>query len=114
VEFHGADLTHADLGNASLTGAQLNGAHLDAKTDLTGTNLDGAILTDANLSGAKLDRVQDHTLGSANVRGTNFSRADLRGLDLRAVVGLTGAQLERAERDGATRCAPALSRYCHP
>ncbi|HXS63926.1 MAG TPA: pentapeptide repeat-containing protein [Streptosporangiaceae bacterium] len=85
VNFGSVDLAGADLAGATATG--LPGANLTG-ANLTGAvihgSLYGANLTDANLTGADLSKVM---LGTANVTGAEFARADLDGV---AGWGLTG------------------------
>lgn len=120
----GADVHEADLGaavlarcrlrRADITGAWARGADFSSakvvrcraqrielsEADLrgstwTGTDLSGAVLTGADCRGAIFD---DAKLTAAAVEG-----CDLRGVDLRQVMGLTEAQLALAKTDEQTQ-----------
>ena len=88
-----------DLRGADLVGADLRDA------DLRGAVLRGAVLLGADLRGADL-RLADVT--GADTRG-----ARVGGADLRRALFLTGAQLEAASGDAATRLDDALARPAH-
>ncbi len=95
----GAGRPGRELRGADLAGARLRGA------DLRGANLRGALLLGADLGGADLRL--------ADVIGADLRGADLRGADLTDALFLTGAQLESARGDAATRLSPTLAHPAH-
>jgi uncharacterized protein YjbI with pentapeptide repeats len=85
--------------NADLVGADLHGADL-RRADLRGAYLIAADLRRADLRGADL-------------RGADLRDADLRGADLTGCLFLTGAQLQAARGDAATRLSATHVRPAH-
>lgn len=85
--------------NADLVGADLRGA------DLRRADLRGAYLIAADLRGADLR--------GADLLGADLRDADLRGADLTGALFLTGAQLQAARGDAATRISAGHVRPAH-
>jgi Pentapeptide repeats (8 copies) len=108
TDLHGAVLQRANLrlvnfGIANLQGVNLSGA------DLSGTNFFGAALQDAKLRGAKLGMADFLNSKTApNFTSAHLDRADLRGVDLSQVIGLTRDQMKSAKIDATTILPPYL------
>ena len=88
----GANLQNIKGAQAKMQECILIGAKM-AGADLTGTRLEGANLEDASLHTATL---------TGPFKDTNLIRTDLRGANLRYVVGLTWEQIEDACIDKST------------
>lgn len=134
ANFVDATLTEAALQDSMFTGADLRRADLTrvnfAKSDFTNANLISVIAPDANFTDAKFINARlDHiNLQNAVLSGSNFTKAhfgdaaltgatlnevNLSGADLRAVQGLTQAQLDTACGTPGTRLPLGLSvPYC--
>jgi uncharacterized protein YjbI with pentapeptide repeats len=99
----GMELGGADLSRAYLPGASLNRAFL-VNANLSKAALAGADLRNTNLNGADLSGAY---LGSAFVyggeNGIRFGGADVRGVDLSQVRGLTQEQVDKAIGDSRTQ-----------
>lgn len=140
-DFEEADLADVVLANANLQGANLKGANL-RRADLRGADLEGAVISrtvfdSADLRNATLRNTDMGwvNLGSTDLRGadlrgarvacrdcsslsvalfTNFSGADLRGVDFGKTF-IKGALMEGADLRGAdmalTHGWPASLRY---
>jgi uncharacterized protein YjbI with pentapeptide repeats len=88
-DLHGADFTNADATLMCMSFANFTGVSF-RKTELSGANLAGAKMNGADLTGAKT------------------SITSFLGTDLRAVKGLTQAQLDVACGDAKTLLPPGL------
>jgi uncharacterized protein YjbI with pentapeptide repeats len=127
ADFSDAVLQHCDFYGASLKKANFNGADLKncglAKADLTGADLrgisqigfiDGTILNEANLEGVDMQAcgsIYGCKFRKANLRNTkgwklvgacDFSGADLRGANFRAMVPDSTARFSKAIYDEET------------
>ena len=93
ADLHGVDLKAVDLSDVDLSGANLSRAKFD------GSILRSANLRHTNLSGAHL---LEANLDFANLSGACLDTADVSGLNLTEVRGLTLVQAIAATADGAT------------
>lgn len=115
-----ADLRHMDLSRCYLRCADLSGARLNHAI-LHGASLryagmgrynradDPTDLSDARLNNVDLRNLQcgDQEYGAVIVNaGTDFSMADVRGVDLRCFKGLTARHYSQAISDKLTRWPP--------
>lgn len=91
TDFHGADLTNADLGGASLVGANLAGVRMQC------ADINELYLSD-NREAARC----------VSARGTNFSRANMKGARL-AGIDARGARFEEATLEAADLSYGVLS-----
>lgn len=117
----GAHLEGAFLGGAHLEGAELMGVHLEG-ADLKGVHFEKAHLFEAHLEGAELQgahfegaflggtHLEGAFLCEAHLEGANLCEAHLEGADLRGVLGLTKAQLQKATIDSATKLPEHLKK----
>jgi uncharacterized protein YjbI with pentapeptide repeats len=88
-----ANLQDANLKEANLQEAKLRRAYLQ-ETNLRGANLKAAYLARANLQGAYLARV--------NLQNAHMKKSDMRSTTLDDVKGLSTANLQYANFEGAT------------
>jgi uncharacterized protein YjbI with pentapeptide repeats len=94
VDLHGAFLSGIDIRDTYLAGANLSGA------DLRNANLTFATLVFTNLSGTNLSGAN---LQASDMHNTNLNGANLAGANLKDVIGITSAQLAKAQSlTGAT------------
>lgn len=111
-----ADLTGAEFNMAMLAGANFSHAILHnaklQKTNLTRANFKKAQLQNASLNEAMLHMAifQESNLDGASLEGAMLFQANLRGVDLSKVKGLTQPQIDMACTDKATKLPPKLSR----
>ncbi len=111
-----ADLTNAYLSRAKLTKAKLTNCSLYranlVSADLYGCDLLGANLSEANLTKANLKKAIVGLVGnnSTNFRGTILKDANLVGVDLSYVSGLSARQVLSAVRDETTILPEAVEK----
>jgi uncharacterized protein YjbI with pentapeptide repeats len=115
-KFQEAALKSADFQMAMLAGANFTGAMLN-KAQLQGANLSGANFSQADLTEAKLDHAMLHlatfrktNLHRASLRHAMLYKANLQGIDLTDVEGLTQSQINMACLDGDTKLHKDLNR----
>jgi hypothetical protein len=115
-KFQEADLKSAVFQMAMLAGANFTGAMLN-KAQLQGANLSGANFSQADLTEAKLDHAMLHlatfrktNLHRASLRHAMLYKANLQGIDLTDVEGLTQSQINMACLDGDTKLHKDLNR----
>jgi hypothetical protein len=121
AQLEGANFTNSSLAGATLNITQLNRANLSGAI-LNGANLQGARIWDAELFGTWLQHANltDTFLGESNLlgarlQGADLSRADLSGAnlmgtDLRAVKGLSTANLTCVRINKETLFPPDFSK----
>lgn len=123
ADLRGANLSRADLTEANLIGADLRFARLEGAdlsrahlnhAKLMGARLANAYLNDADLTEAILGPCESQ-IEAVDLRGTHFDGthleiADLRGIYLGRVRGLTQEQLEVARGDANTTLPANLQR----
>ncbi|WP_158273877.1 pentapeptide repeat-containing protein [Micromonospora sp. RP3T] len=106
-----SSIAHADCTGATFTGADLAGTYVTG-SDLTGADLQGANLAGVDFSGRKEKGryyIQPSRLKYANVADAVMKGANLCGVDLRDIRGLTQQQLDSTNIDGETRLPLGLS-----
>jgi uncharacterized protein YjbI with pentapeptide repeats len=108
----GADLRAADLTHAYFDAGDLSGATL-THANLTDVNFSASDLTGADLSRTDLSKVSFSCGGSPpvcnNLSGSHLDGADLRGVNLLAVNGLTQGQIYSAITDAKRSYRPDSS-----
>lgn len=106
-----SELSAADLSTADLIKADLSASHLVASvlknadltdSDLSGADFTGADLTAVNFEGAYLTNVI--------LSGAKMGMADIKGVDLSVVSGLTQHQIDVASGDSSTVLPARLKR----
>lgn len=91
AQLQGVSLSQSELRGVDFTGANLTGAKFWG-ADLTGAIFRDAILNQADFNAAKMSQVD---LQGASVHDAEWTNVNLKGADLRSVIGLSVSVMQR-------------------